>query len=505
MLKSRYLTMLALLSLSAFADVSIEEKKNRIEYLEDLAKSTKSMNIEAYRRELSYEMQNLSHEQRAENEANLLAEQIKVQVQRAFEASLETKTHAEAKEEVKAAIEKDIQLLAPELQNEIWALSLEALDNAEKGISEVDADLSQIEKSMLKGVKERSAYLNEEGEDIPMIGMAKSTGVPYSESEGHSWDAERKRYGSKEEVIAALVSDRDSARWVTTSNITFKGDQVTHTEANVSVQLKAEFLGVEVSAGPSISFKRSFSTSAIIMAEGMGPVFLPDGNFDNVKRDKGGNVKMLNGKPEKRYLNFTCDAQLEFSSEYTGAGGFSVAGIGGGISVAKSYSNAVTMTSRRIAVPESVEGKTATIKLLNSLCHYDFLKGKVTNTLDVAGSLNLMMKNVLSGLRFSHPRTKCIQDNHCSKWFNTEVVALSRIRNVARCVENPKEKYRACEIRGLQGQNCPVFDSNGQKVSDGKSEFTCDSGLKCAKVQSEGWLKGWSVYQYAKGKCVPAK
>lgn len=505
MLKSRFIPVLALLSFSALADVSFDEKKNRVEYLEELSNVATSMNIEAYRRELHYEKLNLPLEKRAQNEANLLAEKIKVQVQRSFEAALGNKSSEEATHEVRTAIEKDLELIAPELRDEIRELSFAALESAQRGVMNVDIDLAQVEKVMLKQVKERAHYLNEEGEEIHQYALGMVTYDPTLPSANKNKDSERKEFATKSEILESLVSDRESARWVSTSNMTLKSEQMVRADSKISVQVKVEFLGVAVEAGPSISFSRTFKTGATVMAEGLHPVLLPDGNFDFLKRDRDGRPAIKGGKNQKRFMSFICDASLDFDSDYAGGGGFSVAGVGAGASLTKSYSNSVALTSRRIGAPEYIDNKTITLKFLAQLCHDDFLKAKITNTMDVAGSLNIMMKNVIAGLRFSHPKTKCVTDDHCRKWFNTEVVALSRVGNTPRCVEEKREKFFACEVRGLNGQNCPVFDTAGKRVSDGMFEFACDKGLKCVKVQEEGWLKGWDLYKYAKGKCMPVK
>lgn len=480
MLKTRYLPILALLSFSALAEVSFEEKKNRIEYLEELSKEAVSMNIEAYRRELQYEKQNLPLERRAEYEALLLAEKVKVQIQKAYEAALVDASPDDAFNEVREAIEKDLELIDPSLKEEIKNLSYQTLENAQRGIMTSETDVSSIAAIMLKGVQERHSFFNEEGEDI-------------SEVAGMNLDSSRKSYGTKKQVLDALVSGRDGAKASASANMTIKGDSISRREGKISVQVKAEFLGVSLDAGPTILFTRLYRTGVVVNAEGLNPILRSNGQFDFTKQ----------GSTQKRLIVFNCDAELAFESDYAGGGGFSFAGVGGNITVAKKYANRVTLTSRKISVPEVIEGKVVTLRYLNQLCHMDFLKARVTNTMNVAGSLNIMMKNVISGLRFSHPQTKCVTDNHCRNWFNKEVVGLMKLKNTPKCVENTKEKYRTCELRGLKGQNCSVYDSRGKRVSDGMFEFKCNTGFTCTKVQEEGWLKGGSLYQHAKGRCMP--
>jgi hypothetical protein len=496
MLKPQWLLMVSLVSYSALGDVSYEEKKNRVEFLEELSSKTVSMNIEAYRRELSYEKNNIPLDKRAEMEASLLAEKITIQVQKAIEAAMMDKSFEEASEEVKAAIEKDLELVAPELRDELRSISIQTIDSFNRGVSQPTTNLIGLEEAMLKAVQERSTYLNVEGEDMGLVSRLETEASPQV-------NPQPTEYGTKAELVESLVSDLESSRWVSTSNLSIKTDEITKIDSRVSLQVKVEFLGVAVEAGPSIAFRREYKTNASIMAEGLAPALLPDGNFDFVKRNKLGEAIKENGKFKRRFFSFVCDASLDFNSDYTGSGGFSVAGMGGGASVTKTISQSVNLTSRRIEVPEYIDGKSATIKYLSQICHNDFLKAKVTNTLTISDSLNVMMKNVVSGLRFSHPRTKCAVDTHCYNWFNNEIIALARIKNFPRCVEESREKFRACELRGLKGQNCAVFDSKGKKLSDGFFEFSCDVGLKCVKVQQEGWFRNWELYQYAKGKCMP--
>lgn len=498
-MKKRIIPLLVLMSFSAFG-VSIEEKQNRIEYLESLQDKAPSMDIEAYKRELQYEKLGLSLEERAKAEASRLAEQIKTQISRAYEASLGSKSPEDAAAEVRDAIIKDAELLSVETREEIKELSLKALEEIQEGRVSADENLAEVEKSLMKGIQERYDFLNEEAEDMPMSAMTIDPSLPKA---NRNKDAERKEYASKAELVASLASDKENASWISTGGVTLKSKQLTKREANISMQVKAEFLGVSLSAGPSFAFTREFSTDVQVMAEGMNPVLLPDGNFDFYKRDKNGKVLMKGGKQEKRFINFYCDAELEFGTEAKAGGGFSVAGVGGGVSVESTFSNTVSMTSRRVLVPEYIDGKSVTFSMLSQICMNDFLRARITNNMTVAQSLNIMMKNVVASLRFSHPKTKCAKDSHCFNWYNKEIIGLARIGNYPRCVEESREKFYQCQLRGLKGQNCAVFDAKGKRISDGMFEFQCDKGLRCVKVQDAGWFTNWELYQYAKGKCMP--
>lgn len=498
MIKMPWALFTVFISFSAFSEVSFEEKKNRVEYLEELSSKAVAMNIDAYRRELQYEKEALPLSARAKIEANRLAEKIKIQVQKSYEAALEDVSPGEALQEVTTAIEKDLELLSPELREEVRRIAFEALRNAEAGSLSSQESLLSLEEKMLKSVKERSDYLNKENK-------ASSLGFKLqSLSSGDLRDPNQTEYSDRSEIVKALVSEFESAAWSSGANTSMRSNIATKTDSRVSLQVKAQFLGVSLEAGPTIAFKRLFKTNVMVLAEGLTPVLQPDGNFDFMKRDSLGRVIQENGAAKKRNISFSCDASLEFGSVYAGGGGFSVAGIGGGTSVAQEYANSVSLSSRRINVPEYLDGKTVTMKLLTEICHNDFLRGKVTETMTVSDSLNVMMKNVISGLTFSHPKTKCVTDAHCSDWFNKELVALVKLKNTARCVEEKREKFFACELRGLKGQNCTVYDAQGRRISDGMFEYQCDAGLKCVKVQEEGWFKNWELYQFARGKCLPA-
>ena len=183
MFKPSLLLISTLITGSVFSAVSFEEKKNRIEYLEELSSSAVSMNIDAYRRELQYEKKNLPVEKRAKMEANLLAEKIKVQIQKAYEAALASGNHEEAAQEVRTAIEKDLALVSPELREEIREISLETLGNIQQGEISQHLDLENVEKIMLKNVLERADFFNKEGQEIHQTAML-TDGSPRDSSNG---------------------------------------------------------------------------------------------------------------------------------------------------------------------------------------------------------------------------------------------------------------------------------------------------------------------------------
>ena len=493
---SRLLVLTAFISatsFSSFAGVSFKQKQMRVESLVKLQNLVPNLAFDAYQRELGYEARNLSIDARAKNETNLLADKIRNQVTQAYKAALENKLSPElAREEIKTNMEKDLELAAPELKNELLSLANLTLDSIDAGGASEEVEYQNIESVMKKEVIKRTIFLNTEDQEM-IVGPLKS-------KKDSNDDSKRLDYNSTEELLSSLVSDRESSRWVSSSNQTIRTATITKIEANISLQVKFEFLGASVEAGPSISFKRQYSTNADIMAEGLTPVLMNDGNFDYWKRDRAGKVIIEDGIAKKRYVSFACSTQLEFSTDYKGSGGFKFMGVGADASISRTFANTVTLASRRIALPESVANKSTTVKYISALCHNDFLKAKFNNTMTIKDSLNIMMKNMVAGLTFSHPKTKCATDDQCSSWFDNEVISVLKNNNVARCSEESgREKFRACHLRGLKGQNCPVFEG-GKRTSSGEFEYSCDIGLKCVKYKNESTILG-AVWSHSKGKC----
>ncbi|MBA2403737.1 MAG: hypothetical protein H0V66_03115 [Bdellovibrionales bacterium] len=493
MFKPSWIFLAVLVSSSSFAGVSFKQKQMRVQSLMKLKLHAPAIAFEGYQRELEYEKQNLTIQNRAKNETNLMADKIRQQVRVAYEAAIkEDKTPSEAKEEIKIAIESDLALAAPEMREELLNLALEVLSHIDQSPVSEEVDLSTVEVVMMRKVESRQAFLNAEQEPTPGAN-------PINPKANTSKDSEKKDYASRAELMESLVSDRESSRWVSSANQTVRTAEVVKVESSISLQIKVEFLGATLEAGPTISFKREYSTNAVIMAEGLNPVILRDGNFDLWKRDRDNNIIIKNGKQQKRYVAFFCDADMKFETDYTGGGGFKYLGLGADTTVSKRFENTVNLQSRRISLPESVANKTMTVKYISELCHSDFKKARFSNTMTVGQSLDIMMKNVVSGLIFSHPKTKCVQDSHCADWFYGEVIALHRNKNTYRCVENSVDKMRFCQLRGLAGQNCIVME-NGKRTSSGEWEYNCNPGLRCVKYESATYLFDWT-WSYAKGKC----
>ena len=146
MSNSRWIILAALISTSSFAGVSFQQKEMRVQALMKLKFHAPSLAFEAYQRELEYETHELSVDSRAKNETNLLADKIRQQVYLAYKAALaQNKSPIVAREEVKSNIEKDLDLAAPGLKNELINLALQTLDSIDAGGSSEEVDLTNVE------------------------------------------------------------------------------------------------------------------------------------------------------------------------------------------------------------------------------------------------------------------------------------------------------------------------------------------------------------------------
>jgi hypothetical protein len=491
---ARFCSLLILtLSVSAFA-IPTSEMEMKVNNLQLLRDAIPGINVEAYVRELNYEKQEIPHEKRAEIEANKIGEELRRQIYALYQEALERSgDKASAHEEMKLAIENDLQLIDPELQDEFRTLSLEALTMAESGAEfSSDSALKSLEQEMLKASLVRSLYLNtayfssiDTKNKLPVMNGSK--------------DAEKTEYNSRRELVAALVSDQESSSWFNTAGQDIDSEVSTYSDGDISFRFKTRFLGVAVEAGPVIKVHKEISTSAHIVAEGHYPLIMANGSFDFAKRDQSGRKLVKNGKTERRFAAFYCDARLNFTTDYNGAGSFTYMGIGGSVSRGRSVSDSVTMDSRQLFLPEYVDHMSVTMPLLRQICHNDYLKAKVSPKITLKQSMDINMKNLLAGAVFIHPKTKCAVDNHCINWFKKEKLSVLGNRVYPRCVEDRNEKYRTCIVASRSGQACPVH-TKGKLVSRGVNEYICDRGLKCVKVKEEGplWL------QYAQGVCKPA-
>ena len=488
MINQKYLILAVLVSYSSFGAVSLQEKKHRVEELMKLQSSSPALSFEAYNREIEYEARGLSLEARTKNETNLLAEKVRSQVLEAYRvALLEFESPEVAREEVRQRIRKDLELASPEMREDLLTLANRTLDQADLGGENSEVELKSVEAVVEEGVVSRRDFLNAEGD--------LQSRVPRPVN-----DSNRKDYKNKADLMESLTSSRRHTRVATSATQSVKSSHNSKFEGRISLQVQVEFLGVTLEAGPTITFRRTMVTNATVVSEGLRTVILPGGKIDRYMRDPQNKVILKNGKPVDRYIAFNCDTELKFEAEYKGNGGFKYMGIGGGVTYTKTYASAVSLQSRKVAIPESVQNRVVDLNYLSELCHESFLSTKIEGALTVRQTLNLMMKNVVSGLVFTNPQTKCITDSYCADWFEKDVLAVEKQNNTYRCVEHKTDKNRFCQLRGKEGQSCLVFEAH-KLTSSGKNEFNCDWGLKCSKTKNATYGAFNYVVSPAKGIC----
>lgn len=478
--------------ISCTASAAAGSGQQAIELLQSLKVSFPAINLEAYQREMKYQQQEMAPDQRARIEASRLSAEITSQVHKMYHSALERTGNAElAAEEITSAIEQDLVLIADDMQDDIRELSLNALEAARRGGSiSAEANLPKLEKLMLRATIERSLFLNNE---MFSSVHAYTNNTPVTEK-----DSEKLEYKSMREIMNSLVSQKASTRWTDSAGMDIDSGVARRTDGQISFQFKTKFLGIALEAGPVITIKKEISSSARIVTEGHHPLLTSNGNFDFAKRDQNSKAIIKNGSVQKRFSAFFCEASLIFKTDYVGSGGFSYMGIGGSVGRGREVSDRVNVESRRILLPEYIDGKSVTMPLLRQLCHVDFLRARINNTMTMKQSMEVTMKNMLAGAIFIHPKTKCVVDNHCLGWFKKEKINLVGKTAYPRCAEESREKYRACVVTSLAGQRCPVM-AKGKLVSSGANEYNCDRGLKCVVTKKPGPL----FFQHAVAQCVP--
>jgi hypothetical protein len=497
MLSKSWILLAAFYSFSTLATVSYDEKVRQVELIQDLQETIPSINISAYQRELLYEKSDLPVEVRAKRETNLLAERIKTQINLIYLNALEEHQTPElAAEVVREQIERDIDKVAPEFQEDIRRISLNALEGSMRGETSSEVEAATIEADMKKSSESRSLYLNS-GFTLQAPEQEHLKAKPETVTA-----ADTKEYKSKKDLLTSLVSTKDSYLGGASSNMSMSSSKSFSAGGSVSYRVSVSFLGSTIDAGPYISFNRTYSTSASMSGEGLKPLMTRDGKFDFYLRDTNGKVVMKDGKEARRKISFSCYASLSFENNNSGSGGFKIMGMGADARVSKSFSDSVSTSSRQVALPEYIEGKTATLSVLAQLCHKDFVNTKLMNTMTVKDSLNLMMKDIISSLVYTNPDTKCLTDKHCANWFKKQIQPVAGKTAVPRCMEESRQKFMACVARGVNGSKCPIT-LKGKLLSDGVSEYPCDKGLVCKQTKEYGWFKNFEVFQYAEGKCSP--
>lgn len=437
-------------------------------------------------RSLNYQNTGVDLKAQAELEGQRLANIVNSQVHKIYASALErTENPEDAKDEALEMIFKDLENIAPELREEFERLALQALEDAVQGRgTSAPAVTENLPDIFLQPLKENNIFLQFKevsGMDIPFATSAD--------------DSEKLSYKNLNELLTSMTSASRGARWMEGAGVEGVSESARSLDGEVSIRFKANFLGVEVEAGPVVKFSREVKATLRLVAEGRYPISKRDGTFDLYERTSEG--KAIS---KTRYAVFYCDLNLNYSSETLVSGGFSVLGTGGKTSLTRSLKESVSIESRRLMIPEFISGKQATIHQLRQICQSHYINAKVNPRMTVRSLADIQLRNQLAGVVYSHPKTQCGTDSQCIGWFKREKRALVGDRAYPRCVTNKSENFRFCMLGSAQGQACPIFEG-GKKVSaGGQFENICDRGLKCVKTKEAGLL----FWQYAEGKCVPA-
>jgi len=485
-----------LLSLNAVATISEEQLSARLNELEKIS----VLDYAALKRQASYELRNMSIEERAFAEATKLLEELRFAVVRGHEMALsELGDVNAARSQLRANMEKDIHLIDESLRDDVRQIVEDVLQSSTpQSIKPHPSD--RLVQSMKVRAAQMQTLLTQAPHEVVVTNEKLSDARPIRE-------LSPERFGeidheSKAALLQALVDDQSqSERWVSTSNITARSANQRGYETEFSAQVSAEFMGVKVAAGPTFKFKKYVTTSVDLKGEGLYPLFDAQGKFDLVLRDAAGNPRKIDGKTARRLIFFTCEVETEVESEIAAGGGFKVAGLGAEGKVVAKYSTSISSNSRRALVPSTVDGRQVILSTLAEICHRDFMNTKISNGKTVLQNQEVMVKNIASGLTYVNPAMKCVNDNHCVNWFNREVIWLHKINTTPRCVQDKSSpNLMTCQVRGVAKAACSVY-KEGKRVSTGMFEYTCDTGFKCVITHEGGWLQNWELWDPWRAEC----
>lgn len=491
-LLSRRLVTLCFASMASFgamAGLPPEQMETRLKELEIYRNN--GLDLEAIEREAVYEANDVPVEQRAYMESQLLVQGLREGILKSYFVALEENPdESAARDLIRANMEKDLHLVAPELQNDMKAIVEDVLANPVWESNELP-----ISESLLADMKERSqnrlALLSK-----PMSQPSDFTNLAGGEKSSGS------RITTKSALVAALAGGSSPDNFEARYNTKARSGVSIAAEENFSAKISAKFMGVKIEAGPTFSFKKKISSFVQFGGEGFAPIFDAQGRFDLVKRGTDGQPVKVGGRSVPRRVAFACDISAEVESETALAGGFSVVGIGADARVVKTYRNEVELSSSDLLVPDTLDGRLATVSTLASICQRDFIQARTSNGRTIKQNLDTMIRNLVSSLTYVNPAMKCVINSHCNNWFNREVLGIHKYRTVPRCIqERGNPSVMTCQLRGGAGANCTVI-REGKRVSNGYFEYTCDTGKRCVVKEVGGW-GGFLNLQWIpwKGEC----
>ena len=506
-MRTSWIIVAAFMSFGAIAQVSDAEKVQRVQFVQEIGDQVPQVNADSFQRDLEYDKQNLSLEERTQRELNLLTERVKAAVVSSYQEKIDNNQDPEsAYNEVRESIENDLNLADPSFRYELSRIALSALDTARDGGVMSEVQTSSLQDAISKNVEERFQYLNSDAEGNTRAETSAQSNNPYP-STSRAKDAERLNYSSRQEIVKSLASSGDNTKWVSTASASQDLGKSISADASVSIRLKFKFLGTGIEGGPTISFTRSVTSNASLMYEGIDTVIDSEGRFNIWKKDFDGKIIVKNGEKQRRFMAFYCSVSTSLASTYKGEASISFdAGAGsmsGSTSLSNYQSTSNSITSRRIYIPDTINGQIVTVNTIRQLCWKDFPNAEIRRGVTVKQSLYNMTANSISSMAFSHPKSKCAVDTQCMPWARRLNIAPAVKNGVyPRCIEDSKEKFRSCQLRGLENSECAVYDRGALVSREGLNG--CDYGLRCAVQSAALYFPGTSwVVKAANGVCKP--
>lgn len=494
-LVSRRLIALCFASMTSFgaiAGLPAEQLETRLKELEIYRNN--GLDLEAIEREAMYEINDVAIDQRAWMEGQLLIQGLREAVLKSYllaidEAQESPDAPAIARDLIRANMERELHLLAPEIQADLKAVVEDVLANPVWESNELP-----LSEKLLANMKERS--LNR----IELLSKPTSTPSDFTNLADNKGSGSK--ITSKAALVAALAGGSSPDNFEARYNTKARSSVSLAAQENFSAQVSAKFMGVKLSAGPTFNFKKTITSLVQFGGEGFAPIFDAQGRFDLVKRGNNGAPIVVSGRQVSRRVAFACEVQAEVESETALAGGFSVAGLGAEVKVVKTYRNEVELSSSDLLVPDTLDGRLTTVNTLATICQRDFLRARTSNGRTIKQNLDTMIRNLVSSLTYVNPAMKCVTNSHCYNWFNKEVLGIHKYNTVPRCVqERGNPSVMTCQLRGSTNANCAVV-RGGKRVSKGWFEYTCDTGKRCV-VTKEGHWGGFLNTQWFpwEGRC----
>jgi hypothetical protein len=487
-------------AVQAQAFLTQDHLEKRLMELQSMSHS--GLDFSALTREASYEQARLGLDERAMNEALILLNSLHEATVKSFiEAQEKLGSATQARTQIEEQLKDQLPLLDPQMSGEIQDFVEFILENPHRSFALKDF----VTRSLLEVMKKRS-QANLQLLSIPpqeLVGQKANPGA-WSDVFKSFSDVPPRLYEnvSTDDLVFSLSNDQIlSERWVATANMSARSAATTLGITEFSSQVGVEFLGTKISAGPVLNFTNTITTSVDIKGEGHYPLFDHRGHFDLALRDGSGEIKMEAGAPKRRFAMFICDAESTIETTLK-AGGELRTVLGGGSQYSGNYfRQGVNLSSRRVLVPDLIDGEVATVEKLAEICHRHFLNFRNSNGRTIRQNLETMARNLTQSLVYTNRNLECVMDSHCQDWFHTKVSWINRVKTTPRCIQTKSnDRLMVCQLRGDVGANCAVL-KNGKRVSSGDFEYTCREGLSCVVTQEGGWFKRGVLYAPYEGEC----